>query len=140
MLRNPKNVRFMSMFDLAEEWHVGLTGVFRFCKMMQLHGYQKFKMQLSLSMNSNEAKEESEVLPSDVKWRDSVEEAAKKLLHSSMCLIYFIQRYIAKNLNIPIKSIKRFPPRYWIRFIKKDGMHEYHCLYQTSSRHKRCTG
>ncbi|MEG1069925.1 MAG: hypothetical protein RSE27_06950 [Ruthenibacterium sp.] len=29
----------MSMFDLAEECHVGLTGVFRFCKMMHLHGY-----------------------------------------------------------------------------------------------------
>ena len=52
ILENPKKVLFMSISDLAEACDVGDTSVFRFCKTMNMKGYQEFKMTLSLSMRS----------------------------------------------------------------------------------------
>ena len=43
-------VLFMSITDLAEACDVGDTSVFRFCKTMELKGYQEFKMMLSLGL------------------------------------------------------------------------------------------
>ena len=54
ILQNPREVLFMSITDLAEACQVGDTSVFRFCKSMELKGYQEFKMVLSLSLNENE--------------------------------------------------------------------------------------
>lgn len=51
ILQNPREVLFMSITDLAEACQVGDTSVFRFCKSMELKGYQEFKMVLSLSLN-----------------------------------------------------------------------------------------
>lgn len=82
ILQNPKAVRFMSITDLGEACHVGLTSVFRFCKTLKLHGYQEFKVQLALSMNDEEQAEENELLPAAVTKADTVETAAKKLLQS----------------------------------------------------------
>ena len=53
ILQNPNRVLFMSISDLAETCMVGDTSVFRFCKTMNLKGYQEFKMTLSLSMRGN---------------------------------------------------------------------------------------
>ena len=50
ILAYPKDVLFMSITDLAEACEVGDTSVFRFCKTMELKGYQEFKMMLSLSI------------------------------------------------------------------------------------------
>ena len=50
VLQNPKKVLFMSITDLAEACDVGDTSVFRFCKTMELKGYQEFKMMLSLDL------------------------------------------------------------------------------------------
>ena len=44
ILQHPKDVLFMSITDLAEACNVGDTSVFRFCKTMNLKGYQEFKM------------------------------------------------------------------------------------------------
>ena len=49
ILQNPNKVLFMSISDLAETCDVGDTSVFRFCKTMNVKGYQEFKMTLSLS-------------------------------------------------------------------------------------------
>ena len=54
ILANPKAVLFMSITDLAEACEVGDTSVFRFCKTMELKGYQEFKMMLSLSIGENQ--------------------------------------------------------------------------------------
>ena len=43
ILANPKDVLFMSITDLAEACEVGDTSVFRFCKTMDLKGYQELK-------------------------------------------------------------------------------------------------
>ena len=55
ILANPRQVLFMSISDLAEACDVGDTSVFRFCKTMNVKGYQEFKMMLSLSMRSNDS-------------------------------------------------------------------------------------
>ena len=47
VLNNPKDVLYMSITDLAEKCNVGDTSVFRFCKTLNLKGYQDFKMMLA---------------------------------------------------------------------------------------------
>lgn len=51
ILSNPKEVIFMSITDLAAACNVGDTSVFRFCRTMNLQGYQEFRLQLSLGIN-----------------------------------------------------------------------------------------
>ncbi len=80
ILQNPKEVRFMSITDLADACNVGLTSVFRFCKMLKLQGYQDFKVQLALSLS--EPEQEQEALPAYVTSSDTVESAAQKIMQS----------------------------------------------------------
>lgn len=51
ILENPKEVLYMSITDLADACKVGETSVYRFCRTMDLQGYQEFKMKLSLSIS-----------------------------------------------------------------------------------------
>ena len=44
VLDNPRRALFMSITDLAESCGVGDTSVFRFCKTLELNGYQEFKI------------------------------------------------------------------------------------------------
>lgn len=52
VLNATHDVLFMSITDLADACGVGDTSVFRFCKTLQLQGYQEFKMLLSLSLDA----------------------------------------------------------------------------------------
>ena len=54
VLQNPRQVLFMSITDLADACQVGETSVYRFCRTMNLQGYQEFKMQLSLGMSDQD--------------------------------------------------------------------------------------
>ena len=54
VLQNPRQVLFMSITDLADACQVGETSVYRFCRTMNLPGYQEFKMQLSLGMSEQD--------------------------------------------------------------------------------------
>ncbi|QEY33634.1 MurR/RpiR family transcriptional regulator [Caproiciproducens galactitolivorans] len=81
VLQNPKKVLFMSITDLAEACDVGDTSVFRFCKTMQLQGYQEFKMQLSLSISDDDEDDRiASMLSSEITQEDSIEEVARKVL------------------------------------------------------------
>lgn len=51
VLEHPKEVLYMSITDLADACKVGETSVYRFCRTMDLQGYQEFKMKLSLSIS-----------------------------------------------------------------------------------------
>ena len=79
ILQNPKEVLFMSITDLAEACHVGDTSVFRFCKSMDLKGYQEFKMVLSLSLNEEE--KISNRFSGDISLNDTFQELAQKVLN-----------------------------------------------------------
>lgn len=81
VLENPKKVLFMSISDLADACKVGDTSVFRFCRSLNLQGYQEFKMQLSLSMHvENDAIEEL----GEVSVKDSFDILAKKVLQNNL--------------------------------------------------------
>ena len=82
ILQNPKKVLFMSITDLAEDCSVGDTSVFRFCKTMDLKGYQEFKMMLSLSMHSGA--ENRRELDEDISLDDGFADLAKKVLNVNM--------------------------------------------------------
>lgn len=82
ILQNPKEVLFMSITDLAEACQVGDTSVFRFCKSMELKGYQEFKMVLSLSLNQDE--KENNRFSGDISLEDSFQELARKVLDTNI--------------------------------------------------------
>lgn len=83
ILANPKEVLFMSITDLAEACEVGDTSVFRFCKTMELKGYQEFKMMLSLSIG--EAQEEMDQFTgNNISMEDSFNDLAKKVLNTNI--------------------------------------------------------
>lgn len=53
--KNPNQVLFMSITDLADACGVADASVHRFCRTMGLKGYQEFKMKLSLSISPDES-------------------------------------------------------------------------------------
>lgn len=55
VLQNKQKVLYMSITDLADACEVGDTSVYRFCRAMEMDGYQEFKMKLSLSLSGQEA-------------------------------------------------------------------------------------
>lgn len=82
ILQNPKEVLFMSITDLAEVCQVGDTSVFRFCKSMDLKGYQEFKMVLSLSLNEDD--KEGNRFSGNINLTDTFEELARKVLNTNI--------------------------------------------------------
>ena len=86
ILQNPDQVLCMSISDLAETCKVGDTSVFRFCKTMNVKGYQEFKMTLSLSMRGNE-KESKEGDGGNVSLEDNIADLAGKVLEETIASI-----------------------------------------------------
>lgn len=82
IIQNPKEVLFMSITDLAEACEVGDTSVFRFCKTMNLKGYQEFKMMLSLSLH--DGKPGIQQLDGNIGLEDSFAELALKVLNTNI--------------------------------------------------------
>ena len=82
VLQNFREVLFMSITDLAEACEVGDTSVFRFCKTLELKGYQEFKMLLSLSLH-DEATGQGR-LEGDISLSDSFAEVSRKVLNTNM--------------------------------------------------------
>ena len=83
ILANPKDVLFMSITDLAEACEVGDTSVFRFCKTMELKGYQEFKMMLSLSISEGQEDVE-QFTGNNISLEDSFGDLAKKVLNTNI--------------------------------------------------------
>ncbi len=86
ILENPKKVLFMSISDLAEACDVGDTSVFRFCKTMNVKGYQEFKMMLSLSMRSG-GSPLAEPADRTITLEDDISNLAKKVLSENVSAI-----------------------------------------------------
>lgn len=82
ILQNPREVLFMSITDLADRCQVGDTSVFRFCKTMELKGYQEFKMLLSLSLNDGDG--EIDQFAGDINLNDSIGDVAQKVLNTNI--------------------------------------------------------
>ena len=86
ILENPKKVLFMSISDLAGACDVGDTSVFRFCKTMNVKGYQEFKMMLSLSMRASESPL-TDTEDTTITLEDNISELAKKVLSENVSAI-----------------------------------------------------
>lgn len=82
VLNNPKEVLYMSITDLADKCDVGDTSVFRFCKTLDLKGYQDFKMILAQSLTSDT--EEAQPLSDKITINDTTFEVAKKVLQTNL--------------------------------------------------------
>lgn len=82
ILQNPREVLFMSITDMAEACEVGDTSVFRFCKTMNLKGYQEFKMMLSLSLH--DGKPGLGQLDGDISLDDTFAELSQKVLNTNV--------------------------------------------------------
>ncbi len=82
ILQNSREVLFMSITDLAEACEVGDTSVFRFCKTLELKGYQEFKMRLSLSLHDEKTGQGR--LEGDISLEDSFAVVSQKVLNINM--------------------------------------------------------
>lgn len=83
ILANPRDVLFMSITDLAEACEVGDTSVFRFCKTMDLKGYQEFKMMLSLSISKGQ-EQVDQFTGNNISMEDSFGELSRKVLNTNI--------------------------------------------------------
>jgi DNA-binding MurR/RpiR family transcriptional regulator len=81
ILENGQNVVFMSITDLADACKVGEASVFRFCKSMDLKGYQEFKITLAHSISNNN---ETPQLDSEITMQDSIQELSSKILSTNI--------------------------------------------------------
>lgn len=79
VLKNQKQAIFMSITDLADACNVGDTSVYRFCRTLQLSGYQEFKMKLSLSQNHSSS-EGAPTVMDNFKVDDSLNGTAERIL------------------------------------------------------------
>lgn len=77
-----KEVMYMSITELADACEVGDTSVFRFCKTLDLKGYQEFKLILAQATSVEE--DSVPELTGEVHVNDSLEEVAKKVLTTNI--------------------------------------------------------
>ena len=81
ILEHTKDVIYMSITDLADACNVGESSVFRFCKTMNLKGYQEFKIDLAHSISLDN---ETPQLSSEITMQDTIEQLAAKVLSSNV--------------------------------------------------------
>lgn len=82
VLNHPRQVLFLSITDLADACQVGETSVYRFCRSMDLQGYQEFKMQLSLGMTENTERET--VSQGNDRLEENSRETAERIMQSHL--------------------------------------------------------
>ncbi len=81
VLENGKDVIQMSITDLAYACGVAESSIFRFCKSMDLKGYQEFKIAL---VHTTSQENETPHLSSEITMDDSIEELASKVLNTNI--------------------------------------------------------
>lgn len=80
ILNYQDKVIYMSITDLADASGVGESSVFRFCKSIDLKGYQELKIKLAHRVELNN---KTPQLSNEISIQDSTEELARKLLISN---------------------------------------------------------
>jgi len=85
---HPKDILYTSITDLANMCNVGDTTVFRFCKTLELRGYQDFRMKLAQSLSlDNEADNAFVRDPNDNSHAESVQAVCQKQYTVNMAAI-----------------------------------------------------
>lgn len=93
----------MSITDLADACQVGESSVFRFCKTMDLKGYQEFKITLTHSISLGE---ETPQISGQITMQDSVGELASKILSTNVSAL--TETYKLINVNDISKAVDSF--------------------------------
>lgn len=81
ILENAEKVVYMSITDLAYACNVADSSVFRFCKSMDLRGYQEFKIALAHSISPDS---ETPHLSGEITMEDTIEELSSKILATNI--------------------------------------------------------
>lgn len=81
VLNNTRDVISMSITDLAHACGVGESSVFRFCKTLELRGYQEFKIALAHNLTMAD---ETPQLADEISMDDNVEEVSGKILNATV--------------------------------------------------------
>lgn len=79
---NGRDVLYMSITDLADACHAGESSIFRFCKTLDLKGYQEFKIVLAHSIAIED--ETPPQISSEITLNDSIEDLSSKILASNI--------------------------------------------------------
>ena len=79
---NGRDVLYMSITDLAEACNAGESSIFRFCKALDLKGYQEFKIVLAHSVSIED--ETPPQISGEITLNDSIEELSSKILASNI--------------------------------------------------------
>lgn len=79
---NGRDVLYMSITDLADACHAGESSIFRFCKTLDLKGYQEFKIVLAHSISIED--ETPPQISSEITLNDSIEDLSSKILASNI--------------------------------------------------------
>ncbi|RDU35681.1 MurR/RpiR family transcriptional regulator [Neobacillus piezotolerans] len=105
ILENMKDVIFMSITDLADACNVGESSIFRFCKTMNLKGYQEFKIMLAHSTSPDD---ESPQLSSRITMDDTIEELSSKILSANVNAMTETYNLISKqDISDAVDSIMK---------------------------------
>ncbi|WP_010096650.1 MurR/RpiR family transcriptional regulator [Ornithinibacillus scapharcae] len=81
ILANTKEIVYMSITDLADACDVGESSIFRFCKSLQLKGYQEFKIALA---HSTTLEDETPQLSDEITMQDTIPELSSKVLSATI--------------------------------------------------------
>lgn len=79
---NGRDVLYMSITDLADACHAGESSIFRFCRTLDLKGYQEFKIVLAHSVSIED--ETPPQISSEITLNDSIEDLSSKILASNI--------------------------------------------------------
>jgi len=91
VIKNTQEVISMSITDLAYACEVGESSVFRFCKSLDLRGYQQFKIALAHSLTlDNEMPQLSDEITMD----DTIEELSAKILKATVSALTETEKLI----------------------------------------------
>lgn len=91
---NARDVLYMSITDLAEACSVGESSVFRFCRTLDLKGYQEFKIVLAHSVSLDN---ETPQLSSEITLNESIEELSSKILASNVQALTETYNLLSEN-------------------------------------------
>lgn len=94
ILEHTKDVIFMSITDLADACNVGESSIFRFCKTMNLKGYQEFKILMAHSISPDD---EAPQLSGKITMEDTIEELSSKILSSNVSALTETFNLISKE-------------------------------------------
>lgn len=101
IIKNPKKVIHMSITDLAYTCGVAESSIFRFCKAMDLKGYQEFRIAL---VHTTILEDENPHLSSEITMEDTMAELASKALSTNISAL--TETYNLINEEDIIEAVK----------------------------------